>query len=76
MKAIRQDRRKIYKPAIPRSHVTAHAMQPLRQSNSELGGSENHAQSVHPFHEPRLHIGLDTRKNIAVQRSLLQVTQS
>ncbi len=45
-------------------------------SNSVLGGSENHAPSVPPFREPRYSNGLDTRKTIAVQRSLVQFIPS
>jgi len=44
--------------------------------NSVLGGSENHPPSVPPFREPGFNIGPDTRKAIAVQHSLVQVTQA
>jgi hypothetical protein len=45
-------------------------------SNSLLGGSENHTLSISPFREPRFSIGMDTRKTIAVQLSLMQATQA
>jgi hypothetical protein len=45
-------------------------------SNSVLGVSENHAPSALPLREPRFSIWLDTRKIIAVQRSLVQVIQA
>ena len=46
------------------------------ESNSLLGGSENHAPSVPPFREPRCGIALYNRKTIAVQCSLAEATQA
>jgi len=62
-------------PKAPPSHQR-YRPRPSCAANSLLGVSENHSPAAPPFREPRLGIGLNNRKTIAVQCSLAEAIEA